>query len=134
MTLAVLCPGQGAQHPAFFDFVDQFPESARVLAAAADALGDDPRGWLTQGDAIYRNATAQPLITVAQLAQWTALRTRAPDPAALAGYSVGELSCYGIGGAVDVGDLERLALARANAMDEAADANPGTLIGINGVT
>ena len=134
MTLAVLCPGQGAQHPALFDFVDQFPESARVLAAAADALGDDPRGWLTQGDAIYRNATAQPLITIAQLAQWTALRTRVPEPAALAGYSVGELSCYGIGGALDADELPRLARERADAMDAAADANPGALIGVHGLT
>ena len=134
MTLAVLCPGQGAQHPALFDFVDQFPESARVLAAAADALGDDPRGWLTQGDAIYRNAMAQPLITIAQLAQWTALRTRVPEPAALAGYSVGELSCYGIGGALDADELPRLARERADAMDAAADANPGALIGVHGLT
>lgn len=133
MTLAVLCPGQGAQHPALLDFVDRFPECVRVVEDAASALGEDPRAWLRKGDAIYENAIAQPLLSVAQLAQWAALRERLPAPAALAGYSVGELACYGIGGSLRAGELVQLAQARADAMDAAASTNPGGLVGVHGL-
>jgi [acyl-carrier-protein] S-malonyltransferase len=88
---------------------------------------------MNEGDAIYRNAIAQPLIAIAQLAQWAALRGTLPTPIALAGYSVGELSCYGIAGALDAGELARLARARAEAMDAAAVKDHGGLIGVNGL-
>ena len=134
MSLAVLCPGQGAQQPGLFDFVDRHDESARVVEAAADALGENPREWLKDSDAIYRNAIAQPLIAIAQLAQWAALQTELPAPVALAGYSVGELACYGLSRALDAGELARLARARADVMDAAAAANPGGLLGVHGLT
>ena len=134
MTLAVLCPGQGAQHPGLLDFAVASPESMRAIDAAADALGADPRAWSNEGDAIYRNAIAQPLIVVAQVAQWAQLRSVLPTPAALAGYSVGELACYGVAGAVDPGELARLARARAEAMDAAAMVHPGGLVGVHGLT
>ncbi|HEY3180984.1 MAG TPA: acyltransferase domain-containing protein [Casimicrobiaceae bacterium] len=134
MTLAVLCPGQGAQHPALFDQVDEHVEGTRMIDDAAQALGDDPRDWLKQGDAIYRNAIAQPLICTAQLAQWATLRSQLQRPTALAGYSVGELACYGVSGALDIGELVRLARTRALAMDAAAASNPGGLIGVRGLS
>ena len=134
MTLAVLCPGQGAQHPALFDQVGAHAESAHVIDAAAQALGEDPRAWLHQGDTIFRNAVAQPLICILQLAQWALLRSHLPAPAVLAGYSVGELACYGVSGALGAGELVRLTRARASAMDAAAAANPGRLIGVRGLS
>ena len=134
MSLAVLCPGQGAQHPALFDFVDRHAASVRVLDDARAALGENPRAWLDKGDAIYRNAIAQPLICVLQLAQWAALRDDVPRPSALAGYSVGELACYGIAGALDIGALVSLARARAKAMDAAAAGNPGGLVAVRGLS
>jgi [acyl-carrier-protein] S-malonyltransferase len=134
MTFAVLCPGQGAQHPALLDFVDRFPDSVRVVEDAADALDENPREWLKSADAIYRNSIAQPLIAVAQFAQWAALRHELPAPVAIAGYSVGELACYGVGGGLEVGELARVARARAKAMDAAAADNPGGLIGVHGLT
>jgi [acyl-carrier-protein] S-malonyltransferase len=134
MTLAVLCPGQGAQHPALFDQLDAHAESARVIDDAAGALGEDPRAWLRQGDAIFRNAIAQPLVCTAQLAQWAALRSQLPAPSALAGYSVGELACYGVSGALGTVEVVGLARARATAMNAAAAANPGRLIGIRGLS
>ena len=134
MTLAVLCPGQGAQHPALFDQLDAHAESARVIDDAARALGEDPRAWVKQGDAIFRNAIAQPLICILQLARWALLRSQLPAPAALAGYSVGELASYGVSGALGTGEVALLARARATAMDAAAAANSGRLIGIRGLS
>ena len=134
MTLAVLCPGQGAQHPALFDQLDTHAESTRVIDDAARALGEDARAWLKQGDAIFGNAIAQPLICILQLAQWALLQSQLPAPAALAGYSVGELACYGVSGALGIDEVALLARARATAMDAAAAANPGRLIGVRGLS
>ena len=134
MTFAVLCPGQGAQNPALLDFVDRFPESRAIVEVAAEALGENPRAWLSEGDAIYGNAIAQPLIVIAQLAQWAALHNALPAPIALAGYSIGELACYGIAGALDNGELALLARTRAEAMDASAAKQHGGLLGVNGLT
>ena len=133
MTLAVLCPGQGAQHPAMLDLALAHAEGRRVLEAAATALSEHPRLWLTDTDAMFANANAQPLICAAQLAQWAVLRRALPVPRAFAGYSVGELACYGLADAVDAGMLAQLARQRADAMDESAARQPGGLIALRGL-
>ena len=131
MALAVLCPGQGAQHPAMLDLALSHPAGRRALDDGSAALGADVREWLA-ADAMFANAYAQPLICLTQYAQWQALRDDLPRPRALAGYSVGELSGYGVADAVDVAALAVLARQRAMAMDAAA-ASPGGMIGIRGI-
>lgn len=131
MTLAVLCPGQGAQHPGMLDLASE-AVAREALDEAGAALGDDPRTW-TVSDAMFANANAQPLICVAQNAQWRALRERLPRPLAFAGYSVGELSCYGLADAVGIGTLAQLARGRAAAMDAAAAAHAGGLVAVRGL-
>ena len=132
MTFAVLCPGQGAQHSAMLDLALASPEGRRVVDASADALGEDPRRWAADPSRLFDNVVAQPLICVAQLAQWHALRHLLPRPAALAGYSVGELACYGVADALDAPALARLARERAQAMDSATT-RAGTLAGVRGL-
>jgi len=132
MTLAVLCPGQGAQHPAMLDFALTHAEGRRTLDDAHAALGADLRAAL-RSDRMFDNAVAQPLVCVAQLAQWRALRDALPVPRAFAGYSVGELACYGAADAVDAATLATLARDRALAMDTAAAARPGGLIALRGL-
>jgi len=132
MTFAVLCPGQGAQHPGMLDLVREHPAARTVLDAAHDALGADPRDWLARPESIFENAIAQPLICLVQLAQWNCLHAELPRPAAVAGYSVGELACYGVAAALDAGSLALLAVARARAMDNAAARHPGSLAAVRG--
>jgi [acyl-carrier-protein] S-malonyltransferase len=132
MTFAVLCPGQGAQHAGIFDRVRDHAGAQGAIDRARDALGVDPRAWAASGD-LFANRVAQPLLCVAQFAQWVALRDGLPAPAALAGLSVGELACYGLAGALDAGALARLALDRALAMDAAAAARPCGLLGVTGL-
>jgi [acyl-carrier-protein] S-malonyltransferase len=129
---AVLCPGQGAQHPGMLDLAAADPAGQDVISRAATALGEDPRDWLGREDAIYRNAIAQPLICVAQLALWSTLRRALDAPLAYAGYSVGELACYGLGDALDAGSLAQLARTRATLMDAAAGREAGGLIAVRG--
>jgi [acyl-carrier-protein] S-malonyltransferase len=132
MSLAILCSGQGAQHPAMLDMIAEHPAATAVIKAGEAELGFNLREMLTQRDEIFRNAIAQPLICISQLAIWTALRQDAPKPAAFCGYSVGELGAYACAGALDAAELARLAAARAMLMDQAA-ATPAGMLALQGL-
>jgi [acyl-carrier-protein] S-malonyltransferase len=134
MSYAVLCPGQGAQHPQMLDLVAGNPAARAMLNEAAQALGEDPHAWLRQPEIIFRNSIAQPLICVGELAMWTALHGELPLPTAFAGYSVGELAAYGCAQALDAGELARLARARAQAMDAVAGERRGGMLATRGLT
>ena len=120
MSLGILCPGQGAQHPAMLDLVRGEPEAERVLALASAVL-EAPVADLLSGpaEALFTNAMAQPLICAAEVATWAALSSQLPSPRVFAGYSVGELAAYGCAGALDAQAVVVLASDRARAMDMA---------------
>jgi [acyl-carrier-protein] S-malonyltransferase len=133
VTLAILCPGQGTQHPGMLDLVETNAHAHRVLEDAASSLGADVRMWLREPDDIAHNVIAQPLICVSQLAIWRALRDALPAPSLFAGYSVGELAAYGCAGALDTPTLCRLAHARALAMDDALHGRLGGMMLVDGL-
>ncbi|WP_312861741.1 acyltransferase domain-containing protein [Segnochrobactrum spirostomi] len=129
---AILCSGQGAQHPGMFDLFADAPAAAPVFAAAAAVLGEDPVAFVRRdGAPIHDNVPAQILCCTQALA---AMRTIASGDGRLviAGYSVGELAAWGCAGALDDGAVLRLARLRAEAMDRAAPANHG-LAGLVGL-
>ena len=132
MTLAILCPGQGAQHPAMLDLIAGNPDAEDVLTQGAQALGTHVRTWLAQSECLDTNAVAQPLLCLTELATWAALRDRVAMPLAFAGYSIGELASYACAGALDAAELARLAQTRAALMD-AASAGSSGLIALRGL-
>jgi [acyl-carrier-protein] S-malonyltransferase len=134
MTLALLCPGQGAQHPGMLKIAAHHSAAGEVLRSATTALGEDLRGWLADPALFFANARAQPLVCISQLAWWAALRGQVPAPIAFAGYSVGELAAYGVADALDAEGVARLARERARLMDAAASAEPGGVIALRGVS
>ncbi|MGC2049243.1 MAG: acyltransferase domain-containing protein, partial [Gallionella sp.] len=115
--------------PAMLDMIADHPAS-EVIQAGEAVLGLNLRDVLTQRDEIFRNAIAQPLICLAQLALWTALRQDSPKPAAFCGYSVGELGAYACAGALDAAELARIAATRAALMDNAASATHCGLLAV----
>lgn len=129
--LLLLCPGQGDQHAGMFDM-------ARTNAAANTLLDRLHAGGLlpapdAHGD-IFANRIAQPLIVAATLSMWEAIRECTPTPALVAGYSIGELSAYGVAGAIDAPTACALASQRAHLMDACQQAHPGqTLLTITGL-
>jgi [acyl-carrier-protein] S-malonyltransferase len=133
MKYAVLCPGQGAQHRAMLDRLRDHGAARAVLAETSAVMGVDAAHWLDDDEAMFRNDVAQPLICMAQLATWHALRDSLPRPAYAAGYSVGELASYACAGALDAGELVRLVSARANLMQQALHGVNGGLIAIRGL-
>jgi [acyl-carrier-protein] S-malonyltransferase len=115
--LAILCPGQGAQHPAMFDMARTDPAASRLLEewSADPALGATLQAGV--GDERFTNRIAQPAIVAATLAMWRALQDTIATPALVAGYSIGELSAHGVVGALAAEDVIKLAIERARLMD-----------------
>jgi len=129
--LLILCPGQGAQHPAMFDMARTDP--------AASILLDDPQlaplfAGINDGTSLFTNRVAQPAIVAATLAMWVALRDTVPLPALVAGYSIGELAAYGVAGALALPDAVRLALERAQLMDACLDPDAAQgMVAVSGI-
>jgi [acyl-carrier-protein] S-malonyltransferase len=110
MSLALLCPGQGAQHPAMFDRVGDNAAARDVLDGVSEVLGQDVLA-AARAEERFDNALAQPLLCAASLAHWQALRAQLPTPGMVAGYSIGELAAHAIAGSIDTRSC--LALARS---------------------
>ncbi len=127
MTLALLCSGQGHQHPDMFALTADATEAAPVFAAATRALGGrDPRGLVRDpGADLHANAVGQVLCCTQALAAHAALRVTFGDGLVIAGYSVGELAAWGCAGLIEPAAAIDLARARAAAMDAAGGPDDG---------
>ena len=124
MSLALLCPGQGAQHAAMFDRVRDLAAARPVLDATSELLGRDVFAAAAADDR-FDNVRAQPLLCAASLAHWQGLREVLPTPTVIAGYSIGELAAHAIAGGVDAATCLALAAQRALLMDSASPADAG---------
>lgn len=121
---ALLFPGQGSQDRTIGEFAHEYcPE---LIEQAAAELGGDPFERMEEGTAYL-----QPAVYCGALAHWRA----AGEPLAgfAAGHSLGELAALTAAGYVSPGEGMRLVLARASAMQRAAqDGEPGGLLAIMG--
>ncbi|WP_293999782.1 ACP S-malonyltransferase [Sphaerotilus sp.] len=124
MSLGLLIPGQGTQHPAMLPWLLQDTAPDPTLDRLTATLGADWRTRLADPAWTTRNGVAQPLITGLALALWARLRAQLPAPIAVAGYSVGEVAAFSIAGVFDADTAMDLAQARAQAMNDAAAHHP----------
>lgn len=128
--LLLLCPGQGGQHAHMFDLARTSDSAAALLDGLSAAMPQ-----VFDGADIYANINAQPLIVAATLGMWEAIREFAPQPALVAGYSIGELSAYGVAGAFTAATATGLAARRAQLMDACLAAHPGqALLALSGLS
>ena len=133
--IAILCSGQGTQHASMFDLVAQAPQARPILDAAREVIGKEPQQFVRETDAttLFSNRIGQILCCTQALAAWAIIRPHLSGPAVLAGYSVGELAAWGCAGLLEPKEVLRLAILRAEAMDEAGGSNTGleAIIGLN---
>src|ERR1700733_15719237 len=128
MTLAILCSGQGPQHPNMFALTGDAPEAANLFVHAAALLGGcDPRAIVRTDPkaAIRQDRTGQIHCTLQALA--AALRDAWPDRQTIAGCSVGEVAAWSDAGLVDATTTLELVSRRAEAMDAASRPGDGLL-------
>lgn len=139
MTLAILCSGQGLQHPAMFSLTGDVPAAADLFAHAAMLLGGrDPRDLVgtETDDALHDNRLGQLLCTLQPLAIHAALGGAGLGRLIVAGYSVGEVPAWAIAGLFTPMSALDLAAKRAEAMDAASTPGDGLLFvrGLTGAT
>jgi [acyl-carrier-protein] S-malonyltransferase len=134
--LAILCPGQGAQHPGMFDLARTDRRAGTLLEqwALDQQLGLPLEAVLAQDAVLFSNRMAQPLIVAATLATWEAIKAYVPVPVLVAGYSIGEIAAHGVARTFSAEAAIRLAALRARLMDACLrTCRRQSLIAISGV-
>ncbi|HEX3140875.1 MAG TPA: acyltransferase domain-containing protein [Rhizobacter sp.] len=130
MSFALLFSGQGTQHPAMLPWL---ADDGLVRDTCARLGVDDWRTALADPAWAQRNDNAQTLLTGLALAAWSQLAPHVAPPAAVAGYSVGELAAFSAAGVIDPESAAALAAERAQAMDRCAASAPGGLLAVSGL-
>lgn len=133
MSLGLLFPGQGAQHPDMLRWLDKDPAAAHTLASMATLLGADWRQRLDDVAWSQRNSVAQTLLAGLGIATWQCLWPCLPAPVAVAGYSIGELAAFCAAGVFDATTAMALAAERAAMMDRSVAGRDTGLLAVHGV-
>jgi [acyl-carrier-protein] S-malonyltransferase len=139
MNECVLFPGQGAQFEgmgrdwcsAFSPARETFEEADRVLGFALSEAC-----W-SRGDEVNRTDVAQPGIFVTGVAILRVLESRGLDRARLplvAGLSLGEYTALWCAGALEFADGLRLVRLRGEAMQDASDKIPSSMVSLVGAS
>jgi [acyl-carrier-protein] S-malonyltransferase len=117
------------------------PAAARVFAIADEAL-DEPISRLAfegPDDELNRTENAQPALLAASIAYLEALRERwsamgeTPQPAFVAGHSMGQYSALVAAGSLDLGDAVRLVRERGRLMQASGSGRTGRMAAIIGL-
>jgi len=122
---AYLFPGQGARYRgSALDFLAAGSAGAKALfGKASEVFGRDMEALLRDGDeqTLKRTDVAQPALTLCGLAAAAFLGERGWEPAACAGFSLGEYPAMVCAGVLEAEDCLRLIKARGSAMQRSAD-------------
>jgi [acyl-carrier-protein] S-malonyltransferase len=135
--LAFVFPGQGSQSVGMQAALAA--ESAAVRSTyreASEVLGYDLWALASQGPADLLNATerTQPAMLTAGVAAYRAwLERDGPEPALLAGHSLGEFSALVCGGAIAFKDAVGLTRYRGEVMQAAVPAGRGAMAAVLGL-
>jgi [acyl-carrier-protein] S-malonyltransferase len=127
---AVLCSGQGRQHPGMFALTGDAAEADGLFRHAATLLdGRDPRELVRTGtpEELHRDRVGQILCALQTLAAAAALSDELPESRVIAGYSVGEVAAWGVAGVFSGTDTLDLVAHRAEAMDAVTVPGDGLL-------
>jgi [acyl-carrier-protein] S-malonyltransferase len=132
--LAFTFPGQGSQKPGMgAPWVEH--ESWELVGEASAIAGRDIARLLLDADAeeLRQTRNAQLTTFVLSLVVLDAVERVGVSPAAAAGHSLGEYTALTATGALSFAEGVRTVVARGDAMQEAAEDNPGTMAAVLGL-
>ncbi|MBI4539429.1 MAG: ACP S-malonyltransferase [Gemmatimonadetes bacterium] len=136
MALALLCPGQGAQHVGMGQaLAERYPAAASVFARADEILGYPLSRLCWEGPERELTLTqnAQPAILVHTVAVHTVIAPRLRGVALAAGHSLGEFSAHVLAGTLTFEDGLAVVRLRGELMYRAGVERPGTMAAILGL-
>ena len=134
MMKAFVFPGQGSQFPGMCkDLYDAHTEAREMCQAADRLLGFSLTDVMFDGSAddLKQTKVTQPAVFLHSVVAQRLMTIEKPDM--VAGHSLGEFSALVACGALRFEDALLLVSARAQAMQEACEANPGTMAAIIGL-
>ncbi len=135
--IAFVFPGQGSQSVGMLSGFGDHPEVRQVLDRASSVLGQDMRALIESGPAEDLNLTVntQPAMLIAGYAIYQAWRAAGgPEPACVAGHSLGEYSALTAAGALTLDDAVGVVRFRATAMQEAVPVGVGAMAAVLGLS
>ena len=134
MLKAVIFPGQGSQFPGMCrDLYDAYPEAREICRAADRLLGFSLTDVMFEGSAedLKQTKVTQPAVFLHSIVAQRLMTIETPSM--VAGHSLGEFSALVACGALRFEDALLLVSARAQAMQAACEANPGTMAAVLGL-
>ena len=134
--LAFVFPGQGSQSVGMLDGFAADPAVGEIVRRACAALGEDLGRLMHEGPAerLELTVNTQPCMLTAGYAVYRAWRAAGgPEPALMAGHSLGEYTALTAAGALTLEDAVPLVRFRAQAMQEAVPVGVGTMAAILGL-
>ncbi|MDI6747321.1 MAG: ACP S-malonyltransferase [Rhodocyclaceae bacterium] len=142
MKFAFVFPGQGSQSLGMMAAYGDSPVIRATFDEASRALGRDLWQLVAEGpaEALAQTVNTQPLMLTAGIAVWRLWQEMGaagagggPQPAMLAGHSLGEYSALVASGVLEFADAVPLVELRAQAMQEAVPAGTGAMAAILGM-
>lgn len=131
MSKAFVFPGQGSQFPGMCkDLYDAHEEAREMCQAANRLLGFSLTDIMFDGtaDDLKQTKVTQPAVFLHSVVSQRLMTIERPDM--VAGHSLGEFSALVACGALRFEDALLLVSARAQAMQAACEANPGTMAAV----
>ncbi|MGB0450394.1 MAG: ACP S-malonyltransferase, partial [Porticoccaceae bacterium] len=135
--LAFVFPGQGSQKIGMLaDLAAAHPLVEETFKEASDVLGYDAWKLIQEGEQEDINLTerTQPLLLTSSVAIWRLWQQQGgPQPAAMAGHSLGEWSALVCAGVVSFADAVEIVRARGAFMQQAVPVGVGAMAAIMGI-